>query len=143
MKTSEFLGLAGLIGLGVYVVRKLSRKKKKEVKEEKQILGTFKYPVDFTEIIVSENIPDSITVDHRLVYYTGMEPDLSNLSEDRAELAKSMINLERKAEEFKIILNNKVKFKPDSIIIEKINEDYRVIVSNRVDIISGYLIKEV
>jgi hypothetical protein len=72
-----------------------------------------------------------------------MEPNLSNLSEDRAELAKSIINLERKAEEFKIILNNKVKFKPDSIIIEKIDEDYRVIVSNRVDIISGYLIKEV
>ena len=151
MKTKEILEITGaagaglIIGLGVLpvLVKKLLEKIEKE--EEKLILGTFKYPKEFNVLSKYSNSPDTIHVDNKLVFYENKIPDLSKLDEKDMNIVKSLVDLDSKADDFIISLNEKVTFKPANIYIwKRCNGDYFVAIEDKKDTkrIYGYLLRE-
>ena len=146
MKTKEILEITGaglIIGLGVLAVKKLLEKTEKE--EEKLILGTFKYPKEFSVLSKYSNSPDTIHVDNKLVFYENKIPDLSKLDEKDMNIVKSLVDLDSKADDFIISLNEKVTFKPANIYIwKRCNGDYFVAIEDEKDTksIYGYLLRE-
>ena len=147
MKTKEILEITGaglIIGLGVLAVKKLLEKTEKE---EKLILGTFKYPKEFSVLSKYSNSPDTIHVDDKLVFYENKipVPDLSKLDEKDMNIVKSLVDLDSKADDFIISLNEKVTFKPATINIwKRCNGDYFVAIHDKKDTksIYGYLLRE-